>query len=213
VHTPANHADSHGRAAVCTQRASKCVLWRICTIVRHSSCVWCWERSCVLLLMSAASDGVCQCGGSDDDPTQDCFPPRSSSCNQALLAVASPVVAVQSPMLPSLLWPPPPPFPSSAFPAACLTQPGQVSVIRMTSTSFYNGYSTMNFEWDRPKDAINGQVGEAVGPNTAQHSPASDMRACRQRGSRRAGKHNTAEASMSPLFLLFLTCPCTHLAG
>lgn len=27
----------------------------------------------------------------------------------------------------------------------------------MTSTSFYNGYSTMNFEWDRPRDAINSQ--------------------------------------------------------
>lgn len=50
--------------------------------------------------------------------------------------------------------PPPPP---SRDPCCLPAQPGQVNTIRMTSTSFYNGYSTMNFEWDRPRDAINGQ--------------------------------------------------------
>lgn len=46
---------------------------------------------------------------------------------------------------------------ASAYTCNDKLKPGQVNVIRMTSTSFYNGYSTMNFEWDRPKDAINGQ--------------------------------------------------------
>jgi hypothetical protein len=41
-------------------------------------------------------------------------------------------------------------------------QPGQVQNIRLASTGFYNGYSSMTFAWDRPNDGNNAGVHSCI---------------------------------------------------